>query len=109
MGVLATVHLTFGGSIMEFFTWIKSTLSDPNDQQGSTKRLCLFLFVLMIITLISIVTIRNWALPVIPSSVLDLIYFMVGVFVGAVSLDKGIAAYKEVKVANNADQLANNP
>jgi uncharacterized ion transporter superfamily protein YfcC len=89
---------------MAFFTWLKATLSDPNDQQGSTKRLCLMLFILMLITLISIVTIRNWALPVIPTSVLDLTYFIVGIFVGAVSVDKGIAAYKDVKGVSDANQ-----
>lgn len=89
---------------MAFFVFLKSTLSDPNDQQGSTKRLCLFLFILMVIVLISIVTVRNGALPIIPTSVLDLVYFIVGIFVGAVSVDKGIAAYKVVKESSNAIQ-----
>jgi hypothetical protein len=91
---------------MKLFSYLASTLSDPNDQQGSTKRLCLFLLVLMIITLVSGVTIHDGKFPVIPESILNLIYFLVGSMVGAVSVDKGIAAYKAVKGGPGGDTSA---
>jgi hypothetical protein len=30
--------------IKSLFTWLGEVLEDPNDKQGSTKRLCLLLF-----------------------------------------------------------------
>ena len=81
---------------MKFFAYLSETLSDPNDQQGSTKRLCLFLFVLLIIALLAGVTIHDGKLPMIPDSVLNLIYFIIGSFLAGVTADKGIAAYKSI-------------
>jgi hypothetical protein len=94
---------------MKLFEYLASTLSDPNDQQGSTKRLCLFLFMLCLIALLTSVTIHDGKLPVIPDSILNLVYFVVGTFAGLVSVDKGIAAIKEVKEITNANKPADTP
>ncbi|MBT0666360.1 hypothetical protein KI809_18790 [Geobacter pelophilus] len=85
--------------IKAFFSWLGGVFSDPNDQQGSTKRLCLFLFLGTIMLLISAVTIMSkpTALPAVPDSILNLVYFIVGTLTGSIVADKGIAAYKAVK------------
>lgn len=92
--------------ITAFFTWFAGVLADPNDKQGSTKRLCLVVTVFIILLLLVAITIVKHALPVIPDSILNLIFFLVITFTGGMVLDKGIAAYKEVKTgADNADPV----
>ena len=82
---------------------VVGTISDPNDKQGSTKRVALLLFLGTVMLLIVAVA---WAnsfknLPTIPDSFLNLIYFTVTSLVGGVVLDKGIAAWKTVKGAGD--------
>jgi hypothetical protein len=81
---------------MNFFAFIRETLSDPADKQGSTKRLVLLLFMLMLVTLIIIVTVVQMKLPEIPSGLLNLIYAVLGSTMGLMTADKAIAAYKSV-------------
>lgn len=81
------------------FAFFAGVLSDPNDQQGSTKRLCLFLFLTAVMLLIILVTLHDMRLPVIPDSLLSLVYFVIGTLTGGVVADKAIAAYKTVKGA----------
>lgn len=83
---------------VSFFIWLGGVLSDPNDKQGSTQRVCLFLFLGTIMSLICFATYRNPAgtLPTIPGSILELIYYVVGVLTGGIAIAKGIAAYKAV-------------
>lgn len=82
-----------------FFAWFGGVLSDPHDKQGSTKRLCLFLFLTTIMLLIVVVTIASKpiGLPNVPDSILNLVYFVVTLLVTGVVADKGIAAWKTVK------------
>src|SRR6185369_4296989 len=85
-----------------FFTWFGGVLADPNDKQGSTKRVCLLLVVVTILLLLVAITVVKQALPVIPDSILNLVYFLVATFTGGMVLDKGIAAYK-ASFENGAD------
>jgi len=90
--------------INSFFTWLGGVLADPADKQGSSKRLCLVLVVFTVLALLVAITAITRALPVIPDSVLNLVYFLVVTFTGGMVIDKGIAAYKDVKTgADNAD------
>lgn len=83
----------------DFFRWFAGVLSDPNDQQGSTQRVCLMLFLGIIMVIISFAAYRSPAgvLPTIPDSILNLIYYVVGVLTGGIAIGKGIAAAKAVK------------
>lgn len=90
-------------SITAFFTWFGGVLADPNDKQGSSKRLCLFLVVATVLLLITAIAVLKRALPAIPESLLNLVYFLVLTFTGGMVADKGIAAYKAVNGADNAD------
>jgi len=85
--------------------WFSGVFEDPNDKQGSTKRLCLFLFLGTIMLLITYVTAcsKPTALPVIPESILNLVYFVVAVLTGSIVADKGIAAYKAVQLGGSND------
>lgn len=88
--------------MQRFFSWLGGTLADPNDKQGSTKRLCLFLFLGTIMILVMAVTFGGkspWTLPSVPDSLLNLVYFVVGALTTSLVADKGIAAYKVVKGA----------
>jgi hypothetical protein len=82
---------------MNFFAWINGVLADPADQQGSTKRVCLMIFMLVLVTLLVVITCRKGDFPIVPDSFLNLVYFVVGSFLGGMSLDKGIAAVKQIK------------
>lgn len=83
---------------MPLFTFLAETLSDPNDKQGSTQRLCLLLFLGTIMALITLVTVANnpMTLPNIPSSILELIYYVIGVLIGGIAFAKAAAVYKAV-------------
>ncbi len=89
-----------------FFSWFAGVLSDPNDQQGSTQRVCLMLFLGTIMALVSLAAYRSPAgtLPVIPDSILNLIYYVVGVLTGGIAIGKGIAAAKAVKTGETSDR-----
>lgn len=98
-------------ALYSFFGWFGGVLSDPNDKQGSTKRLCLFLFLTTIMLLIILVTVASkpMGLPNVPDSILNLVYFVVALLVTGVVADKGIAAWKVIKGGSDdvsADQAA---
>lgn len=84
--------------VTAFFTWLAGVFSDPNDKQGSTKRICLFLFLANVMLLISYVTIFGTTpgLPNIPDSILNLIFFVIAVLTGATTIEKGIAAWRTI-------------
>lgn len=82
--------------IKAFFAYLGGVFADPNDKQGSTKRLCLFLFLGTVMLLIVAVTMKEMKLPVIPDSILNLVYFVVTILTGSIVADKGIAAYKAI-------------
>lgn len=86
-----------------FFTFVGGVLADPNDKQGSTKRVCLLLTVGTILLLLVVITVVKQQLPTVNDSILNLVYFLVMTFTGGMIVDKGIAAYKAVKGADNAE------
>jgi hypothetical protein len=92
--------------IKSLFTWLGEVLEDPNDKQGSTKRLCLLLFLTTVMLLIAIITLLTTPIkfPDIPESVLSLYKFTLLILTGASVGDKLIAAYKLVNGGDNADQ-----
>lgn len=89
-----------------FFAWIGGVLADPNDKQGSTKRVCLMLVVLTVLLLLVVITVVTKKLPVVPDSLLYLILALVATFTGGLIADKGIAAYKAVKGGDNVETPA---
>ena len=91
-----------GPLILAFFTWLGGVLADPNDKQGSTKRVCLLLVIFILLLLLVVITIATEQLPTVPDSLLYLILALVSTFTGGMVLDKAIAAYKTVNGASNA-------
>jgi len=82
---------------MILFTWLAGVLSDPNDKQGSTKRVVMFIFISTFMVLFSgVVIAAGWKFPDIPETVIALVVAILGAMGFLVTLDKGIAAYKEV-------------
>lgn len=89
---------------MKLFTWFGGVLADPADKQGSTKRVVMMLFLTNFMVLFSGVVIKaGWVLPTIPDSVIYLVLSILGAMGFLTTVDKGIAAYREVKGSQNVD------
>jgi len=88
---------------MKFFSWMAGVLSDPNDKQGSTQRLCLIYLLWVVgIVIIVVVAYRIYDKTIdIPTEVSSLIKFLVGLLVAGIGWAKGVAGVVSVKGACN--------
>lgn len=91
--------------LWKFAIWFAGVLNDPQDKQGSTKRVCLMIFLWVILLLLSLITLHDMKLPIIPDSFLYLICFMILVFAGLITAEKGMASWKEVGLAKWATAM----
>lgn len=76
---------------MGFCNWISRTLSDPNDDQGSTQRLCLLIVVTTTSVGFTALAIANGEPPEPGENLVGLIKFMVTAMVGGIGWSRGIA------------------
>lgn len=84
---------------MGMFAWLGGMLSDPNDRQGSTHRVCLLVLIMAVcagLILIALATCRGNTADV-PPGAADLVKFLVTVLVGGIAWSKGVAGAVAIK------------
>jgi hypothetical protein len=88
-----------GEGVMRLFSWLAGMLSDPNDRQGSTHRVCLVMLILAVcagLIMIALSTCQGSKADV-PPGAADLVKFLVTVLVGGIAWTKGVAGVVAIK------------
>lgn len=86
---------------MKVFAWLAGVLANPDDDQGSTARLCLFLIVVsIVVTLVGLVVFLG-KYPEIPGSLSAFLLTLLTALIGKTIWDRKTEAGKEVADAKS--------